>query len=130
MNPQPRQYPSQFVLSIARIEDELHDLTKATMEAMGRDPNDEAYRDQLVKAWVVHQLQRELYLSFDRTPMYNEVQVLFFEVPPSYFNTHRHLVEQFVGQVLPALRVGSDIPYNERLCTVDFWLPDLTLKFL
>lgn len=130
MNPQTRQYPSKFVLSIANIRDELVELTKETMRQLGSDPKDEDLRDRMIKAWVVHQLQRELFLSFDRDRMYNDAQAMFFQIPPSYFNTHRPLIEQFVGQVLPALRVGPDIPYNERLCTVEFWLPELTLKFL
>lgn len=130
MNPQTRQYPSKFVLSIANIEAELMALTEATMQQMGRNKDDEHFRDQLIRAWVVHQLQRELYLTFDRDRTYNDAQAMFFEAPPSYFNTHRYLIDQFVGQVRPVLSVGPDIPYNERICTVEFWLPNLTLKFL
>jgi hypothetical protein len=130
MNPQTRQYPSKFVLSIANIESELMALTEATMQQMGRNKDDEPFRDQLIRAWVVHQLQRELYLTFDRDRTYNDAQAMFFEAPPSYFNTHRYLIDQFVGQVRPVLSVGPDIPYNERICTAEFWLPNLTLKFL
>lgn len=130
MNPQTRQFPSKFVMSIAHISDELLALAEETMRQMGRNVDDETLRDQLIKAWVIHQLQRELYLTFDRDRTYNEAQAMFFEAPQAFFNTHRQLIDQFVGQVRPAISVGPDIPYNERICTVEFWLPELTLKFL
>lgn len=84
----------------------------------------------IVSAWVVHQLERYLYLTLEMSESRVQLMHLSEQLGERFLRSNQHARDLLFQQITPALTVGESIPYTDRICRVIFHHVDMTLYFL
>lgn len=128
MNPSHTYY-TKFVFTLKAILPDLEDDVRVAQLDLARRGTDV---DSLliVAAWVVHQLERYLYLTLEMSDSRVQLMDLSDQLGDRFLRSNPDARDLLFQQITPALTVGESIPYTDRICRVIFHHLDMTLYFL
>lgn len=122
-------YYTKFVFTLKAILPDLEDDVRVAQLDLARRGTDV---DSLliVAAWVVHQLERYLYLTLEMSDSRVQLMDLSDQLGDRFLRSNPDARDLLFQQITPALTVGESIPYTDRICRVIFHHLDMTLYFL